>query len=397
MADHSKPTNTSAYTDYTSQIMARVDDALLALDPARTSPTNLPQYAVRWSSDSKKWQLWDGTFWGDLATEYAINITGYAARWKTARTITLGQGASGSVLIDGSANVTLNVTALAWAQVSGAPATATRWPSWSEVTSKPTFGTAAAADVVTSGTDATAGRLLKVGYMGLGTTIPTSKTLATTDQIPTGGLSGFVVMTEDGDFTAPVTGNYLIELQGGGGKGGNGGRGYKNGTNGGGGGGGGGGSGELVATVVSLTKNTTYSLVLGRNGDDTTFAGVTARSGGNGGNGADNGGAAGTAGQSYLYPSSAGAIHNGYNGGSGGAGGAGNIRLIAGITGSERGANGAANTSGTTGSGGISPPGKDGFGSGGSGGGGGGGSSNSVYANGGAGGNGAYGYLIIQW
>lgn len=169
MADHSKPTNASAYTDYTTQINARVDDALRGLDPARTTATNMPQYSVRWSSASKKWEIWSGTAWGDLAAEYAISISGAAGKLKTARTIALSGGATGTATaFDGSANITIPITALAWASITGAPAFATRWPAWGEVTSKPTFGTAATKNVTTSSTDSTAASILKVGDFGIG-------------------------------------------------------------------------------------------------------------------------------------------------------------------------------------------------------------------------------------
>ena len=76
MADHSKPTNTSLYTDYTSQIDARFDDITLGLDPAVVTATNLPTGAIRWNSASAKWEKWSGTAWADLATAYNINLAG---------------------------------------------------------------------------------------------------------------------------------------------------------------------------------------------------------------------------------------------------------------------------------------------------------------------------------
>jgi hypothetical protein len=76
MADHSKPTNTSLYTDYTSEIDARFDDLTLGLDPAVTSPTNVPTNAIRWNSASAKWEKWNGTAWVNLASAYNINLAG---------------------------------------------------------------------------------------------------------------------------------------------------------------------------------------------------------------------------------------------------------------------------------------------------------------------------------
>jgi hypothetical protein len=76
MADHSKPTNTSFYTDYTTEIDARFDDITIGLDPALTTATNLPTGAIRWNSASNKWQKWSGSAWGELSSSYSINING---------------------------------------------------------------------------------------------------------------------------------------------------------------------------------------------------------------------------------------------------------------------------------------------------------------------------------
>jgi hypothetical protein len=76
MADHSKPTNTSFYTDYTSEIDSRFDDITIGLDPALTTATNVPTGAIRWTSASFKWQKWSGSAWADLSSSYSINING---------------------------------------------------------------------------------------------------------------------------------------------------------------------------------------------------------------------------------------------------------------------------------------------------------------------------------
>lgn len=62
------------------------------------------------------WTTTSGVFWRINGATKTItfsdsNITGSAAKWTTARTVTLGGGsASGSVSLDGSADVTLNAT-----------------------------------------------------------------------------------------------------------------------------------------------------------------------------------------------------------------------------------------------------------------------------------------------
>ena len=70
MADHSKPTVTSTYANYTSELDGRLDDLALGLDPATTSPTNVPTNAIRWASASNKWQKWNGSSWNDLSANY---------------------------------------------------------------------------------------------------------------------------------------------------------------------------------------------------------------------------------------------------------------------------------------------------------------------------------------
>ena len=76
MADHSKPTTTSTYSNFVSELDGRLDDLALGLDPATTSPTNVPTDAIRWNSASYKWQKWNGTAWNDLSSRFDINING---------------------------------------------------------------------------------------------------------------------------------------------------------------------------------------------------------------------------------------------------------------------------------------------------------------------------------
>lgn len=90
MADHNKPLSTSTYANFVSELDARFDDITLGLDPAVTSPTNLPTNAIRYSSAAAKWQKWNGTAWSDLAAAYAISITGNAG------TVTNGVVTTGS-------------------------------------------------------------------------------------------------------------------------------------------------------------------------------------------------------------------------------------------------------------------------------------------------------------
>lgn len=171
MADHSKPTLTSNYTAFVDEIKGRLEDISKGFDPAKTSPTNVPVDTIRWVSSSNKWQRWNGSAWVDLASTYAISISGSAAKLATARSIALAGGATGSASFDGSANITINVTALNPSQLSSPVPLdkgGTGAASAAQARTNLGLGTAATRDVTSGGGDVTAGRVPTVGWMGLG-------------------------------------------------------------------------------------------------------------------------------------------------------------------------------------------------------------------------------------
>lgn len=90
MADHSKPTVTSTYADFVTELDGRLDDLARGLDPATTSPTNLPVGSVYFSASAAKWLKTTAGTPVDLAATYAISISGNAA------TVTNGVYTSGS-------------------------------------------------------------------------------------------------------------------------------------------------------------------------------------------------------------------------------------------------------------------------------------------------------------
>lgn len=90
MADFSKPVTTDTYTNVLTYLKATTSDLALGLDPATSSPTNVPTNALRWNSASAKWQKYNGTTWADLAASYAINISGNAAGLSATLAITSG-------------------------------------------------------------------------------------------------------------------------------------------------------------------------------------------------------------------------------------------------------------------------------------------------------------------
>lgn len=76
MADHSKPTLTSNYTNFVNELDSRFDDLAQGLDPAITTASNLPTNSIRWSSAASKWEKFNGTTWNDLSSSYSINVNG---------------------------------------------------------------------------------------------------------------------------------------------------------------------------------------------------------------------------------------------------------------------------------------------------------------------------------
>lgn len=94
MADFSKPVTTDAYANVLTYLKATTSDLALGLDPATTTPTNVPTNSVRWNSASNKWQKYNGSTWADLAASYAINISGTAAGLSA--TLAIASGGTGA-------------------------------------------------------------------------------------------------------------------------------------------------------------------------------------------------------------------------------------------------------------------------------------------------------------
>jgi hypothetical protein len=84
MADWTKPALTDTYANFLSFIDTRLKDCLLGADPATVTVTSPPTSSIRWNSASAKWQIFNGTIWGDLTATYAIAISGNAATATTA-------------------------------------------------------------------------------------------------------------------------------------------------------------------------------------------------------------------------------------------------------------------------------------------------------------------------
>lgn len=81
-----------------------------------------------WSTDYSSWELVGYNGSGGVPTKGLYFRTGILSTWNSWKRVAFSDEIP---------------TSMAWGNITGAPATATRWPSWSEVTSKPSFATVA--------------------------------------------------------------------------------------------------------------------------------------------------------------------------------------------------------------------------------------------------------------
>lgn len=131
MADFSKPTVGSSYADFVGEVKGIVADVARALDPATTSPSNVPVDSIRFASANKRWERWTGLAWVENSDLYAINIGGNAAtatKLAAARSIALAGALTGSASFDGSANISIDATLADSGVTSGSYGGATAIP-----------------------------------------------------------------------------------------------------------------------------------------------------------------------------------------------------------------------------------------------------------------------------
>lgn len=81
MANHALPALTSTYTNYTTELNARIDDVIKMMDSVQVpSPTNVPTQAIRWNGATFNWQRYNGTDWTtspfSTGNRFDINING---------------------------------------------------------------------------------------------------------------------------------------------------------------------------------------------------------------------------------------------------------------------------------------------------------------------------------
>lgn len=122
MADWAKPTLTSTYTNFLTELSTRIDDAGKQSRSDTVTLTNPPVGTIRFNTTSAKWQTNTGTVsvpvWSDLAATFGISISGNAGTattFQTARTIN-------SVSFNGSANILVNTNNAATFNNGGAGA-----------------------------------------------------------------------------------------------------------------------------------------------------------------------------------------------------------------------------------------------------------------------------------
>jgi hypothetical protein len=79
MASWSNWTPATVYTTLLTWITDKLLDLAKGNDPAKVTVSNPVTDMIRWSSGSSRWEIYGGSTWGQLATSYAINISGSAA------------------------------------------------------------------------------------------------------------------------------------------------------------------------------------------------------------------------------------------------------------------------------------------------------------------------------
>lgn len=91
MADFNKPATTDTYANVLAYINAKFSDLALGLDPATSSPTNLPTNAVRWNSANNRFEKYNGTVWAALSSTFAFTDLSASGA------VTLGGGTANGV------------------------------------------------------------------------------------------------------------------------------------------------------------------------------------------------------------------------------------------------------------------------------------------------------------
>jgi hypothetical protein len=120
MSNWALPTLTSTYTNFLSEVSARIDDAGKMSRSDTVTLTSPPVGHTRWNTSTSRWETNTGTVgvpvWTVLASTYGINVS-TANAWSTGRTVGVSGDAAGtSAAWTGSGNISF---AVALAVVNG--------------------------------------------------------------------------------------------------------------------------------------------------------------------------------------------------------------------------------------------------------------------------------------
>ena len=111
MADWDEPTITRVYTSVLSDLKGRDEDQAVMFDIA--TPNGIPTNTIRWDSAASNWKKWNGSTWGELDTDYEINVATVGGFADTAFLKLAGAGTqtitSGKLVIDLSTGALLDL------------------------------------------------------------------------------------------------------------------------------------------------------------------------------------------------------------------------------------------------------------------------------------------------
>lgn len=75
MSNWTNPTNSSLYTDVLNELHELINkNATMLKDVIIDADTNLPENSIRWDNITNKFSIWSASAWGDLSSEYDINV-----------------------------------------------------------------------------------------------------------------------------------------------------------------------------------------------------------------------------------------------------------------------------------------------------------------------------------
>ncbi len=80
MSDFAKPIKEDGYLAWPGEITGLAADLARGLDPATSSPANLPTGAIRWNSALSYSEKFNGSTWAALSASYSINVSTFSGQ-----------------------------------------------------------------------------------------------------------------------------------------------------------------------------------------------------------------------------------------------------------------------------------------------------------------------------